>query len=85
MQATPHYPDFKPLSLEDRDPITAFFHQSPPVTSELTFTNLFMWRQHYNTIRPLGSLDYKPPAPGALLPLASHNLQVGLSQNVVQL
>ena len=44
-----------------------------------------MWRQHYNTIRPLGSLDYKPPAPGALLPLASHNLQVGLSQNVVQL
>ncbi|MCG6918889.1 MAG: phosphatidylglycerol lysyltransferase domain-containing protein [Deltaproteobacteria bacterium] len=23
-------------------------HKNPPVTSELTFTNLFMWRHHYN-------------------------------------
>ena len=44
-----------------------------------------MWRQYYNTIRPHSSLDYRPPAPAAVLALASHNLQVGLSQTVVQL
>ena len=26
------------------------------------------WRQHYNTIRPHSSLDYKPPAPETILP-----------------
>lgn len=48
MQPTPQYPDFKPLSLADREQITSFLHRSPPVTSELTFTNVFMWRHHYN-------------------------------------
>lgn len=48
MQPTPHYPDFKPLSLEDRDQISSIFHRNPPVTSELTFTNLFMWRNHFS-------------------------------------
>ena len=44
-----------------------------------------MWRQHYNTVRPHSSLGYKPPAPAAVLPLASQNFQVGLSQTMVQL
>ena len=44
-----------------------------------------MWRQYYNSVRPHSSLDYKPPALAAVLPLASQNLQVELSQNVVQL
>lgn len=69
MQATPHYPDFKPLSLEDRDQITACLRRSPPVTSELTFTNLFMWRYHYNfqwcladdTLLIIGQIDKAPP------------------------
>ena len=26
------------------------------------------WRRHYNTIRPHGSLGYKPPAPEVLVP-----------------
>ena len=43
-----------------------------------------IWHKHYNTIRPHSSLDYKPPAPAAVLALASQNLQVGLSQTVVQ-
>jgi transposase InsO family protein len=38
-----------------------------------------IWRQHYNTIRPHSSLDYKPPAPAAVLALASQNLQIALS------
>lgn len=26
------------------------------------------WRKHYNTMRPHSSLDYRPPAPEAILP-----------------
>jgi hypothetical protein len=48
MQPAPLYPDFKPLGLEDREQITLCFRSKPPVTSELTFTNLFMWRHHYH-------------------------------------
>jgi len=36
--------DYRPLQLEDRDSITEFFLADPPQVSELTFTNLFMWR-----------------------------------------
>ena len=44
-----------------------------------------MWRQHNNTIRPHSSLNYKPPALAAVLALVSQNLQIGLSQTMVQL
>lgn len=27
------------------------------------------WRRHYNTVRPHGSLGYRPPAPDAIQPL----------------
>lgn len=47
MRDLPRYPDFKPLALDDREQITAVFSHHPPVTSELTFTNLFIWRHHY--------------------------------------
>ena len=47
MSGPPRYPDFKPLDLEDREQITSVFRAHPPVTSELTFTNLYMWRNHY--------------------------------------
>jgi hypothetical protein len=43
----PLFPEFKPLDLEDRQ----FFHDLlwgyQPETSELTFTNLFIWQAHY--------------------------------------
>lgn len=39
---------FKPLKLEDKERVTAFFRAHPPVTSELTFTNLFMWQHVYH-------------------------------------
>lgn len=38
---------FKLLELEDKDIITRFLKQDPPVSSELNFTNLYMWRLHY--------------------------------------
>ena len=38
---------FKALSLEDREAVAGVWREDPPQTSELTFTNLFMWRGHY--------------------------------------
>jgi hypothetical protein len=29
------------------------------------------WRRHYNTVRPHGSLGYRPPAPGVFVPAMS--------------
>jgi uncharacterized protein len=43
----PAFPRFKPLVLEDRDVIRNLLWAYQPITSELTFTNLFMWQSHY--------------------------------------
>jgi uncharacterized protein len=40
---------FQPIRLSDRDHFHGFFSEDPPVVSELTFTNLFMWRHCYHT------------------------------------
>ena len=47
--------NYKPLSIEDRQTFKQYFFQGQPETSELTFTNLFMWRCHYN---PVWRLDH---------------------------
>jgi hypothetical protein len=48
-------PGFRPLMLDDRAEITRRLGLNPPETSELTFTNLFMWRGHYRPlIGPVG-------------------------------
>jgi uncharacterized protein len=39
--------DFKALDLDDRADFHAFLSQDPPRISELTFTNLFMWRLRF--------------------------------------
>ncbi len=39
--------DFKPIEINDRDVFAEFLSADPPVTSELSFTNLFMWRHRY--------------------------------------
>ncbi len=41
------FPVFKPIGLEDRDTIQARLWKYQPETSELTFTNLFIWRSYY--------------------------------------
>ncbi|MFH1058523.1 MAG: hypothetical protein V1797_07580, partial [Pseudomonadota bacterium] len=38
---------YKPLELADKAVIAQYLAADPPQTSELTFTNLFMWRHHY--------------------------------------
>jgi hypothetical protein len=43
----PIFPEFKPLVLEDRDILQRLLWDYQPETSELTFTNLFIWREFY--------------------------------------
>lgn len=38
---------FRPLSLQHKDEIEALLQEHPPQISELTFTNLFIWRCYY--------------------------------------
>ncbi len=47
MTSIPQFPDFKPLAIEDRDFIHERLWAYQPCTSELTFTNLFIWREAY--------------------------------------
>lgn len=44
---TPRFPAFKPPELDDRDAVHEILWAYQPETSELTFTNLFIWRAHY--------------------------------------
>lgn len=44
----PIFPEFKPLGLEDRDLLQRLLWDYQPETSELTFTNLFIWREFYH-------------------------------------
>ena len=41
--------DFKPIEIQDKKVFDRFFHLDPPEISELTFTNLFIWRHRYRT------------------------------------
>ncbi|MBI2934503.1 MAG: DUF2156 domain-containing protein [Chloroflexi bacterium] len=45
--AVPTFPEFVPLGLEHKASIDAVFASSEPVISELTFSNLFIWRHYY--------------------------------------
>ncbi len=42
--------DFKPIEIQHKEIFNSIFLQDPPETSELNFTNLFIWRHHYNPI-----------------------------------
>lgn len=46
--------DFKPLRIEDKALFDQFLREDPPRISELTVTNLFMWRHKY---RPVWKLE----------------------------
>lgn len=43
----PVFPNFREIRLEDRDLFLETLRKYRPTTSELTFTNLFIWRDHY--------------------------------------
>jgi hypothetical protein len=44
---TPVFPEFKSIELSDRRFISDFLHRYSPQTSEMTFTNLFIWRDYF--------------------------------------
>ncbi|NWG04328.1 MAG: DUF2156 domain-containing protein [Syntrophaceae bacterium] len=48
-RSVPEFPEFRDLTLEDKPLFDQLFTQSPPVISEFTFTNLFIWRDCYQT------------------------------------
>ncbi|NLE00887.1 MAG: DUF2156 domain-containing protein [Fibrobacter sp.] len=48
MPSLPQFPEFKPLEIADINPIRTILWNYQPQTSELTFTNLFIWRKHFN-------------------------------------
>jgi uncharacterized protein len=43
----PQFPEFKPVEIGDRDFMRTRLWEYQPETSELNFTNLFIWRNHY--------------------------------------
>jgi uncharacterized protein len=43
----PGYPDFRELEIGDLDYISGALKANPPVISELTFTNIYCWREAY--------------------------------------
>ncbi len=43
----PEFPQFKEFSLEEKPLLEEAFIKFPPVVSEFTFTNLFIWRHAY--------------------------------------
>ncbi|HVP81284.1 MAG TPA: phosphatidylglycerol lysyltransferase domain-containing protein [Thermodesulfobacteriota bacterium] len=43
----PEFPQFRELTLEDKPLFDQLFTRFPPVISEFTFTNLFIWRRAY--------------------------------------
>lgn len=47
MTAVPRFPQFLPLGLEHREIIHKILWDYQPTTSELTFSNLFLWQGHY--------------------------------------
>jgi len=55
MTYPPQFPAFKPLELSDRDFIQPRVWAYQPMTSELTFTNLFIWRKHYRVFWSLAA------------------------------
>jgi hypothetical protein len=47
MKHIPRFPDTRALEIKDRDMIQGALDRYRPETSELTFTNVFIWRAHY--------------------------------------
>jgi len=47
--AVPNFPQFRDLTLEDKPLFDQLLSRFPPLISEFTFTNLFIWRRAYQT------------------------------------
>jgi len=47
-KAVPEFPVIRPIELQDKELLSGFFKEYPPLISEFTFSNLFAWRHAYN-------------------------------------
>jgi hypothetical protein len=47
MSLLPEYPNFREIRIEDAAIFNKYFQKHPPLISEYTFTNLFMFRNYY--------------------------------------
>ncbi|MBP1733649.1 MAG: hypothetical protein H6Q55_4078, partial [Deltaproteobacteria bacterium] len=54
MVTIPVFPDFRPIEIGDREVFRTKLWQYQPQNSELTFTNLFAWRNHYGFVWSMG-------------------------------
>lgn len=45
----PLFPEFKEITIDDRDALLDILQAYQPETSEFTFTNLFIWQPHYSS------------------------------------
>lgn len=46
----PNFPEFKPIEIRDREIIQKAILEYQPEISDISFTNLFIWRAHYDII-----------------------------------
>ena len=71
--------EFRPIEIQDRETFNRTLQGDPPRTSELTFTNLFIWRHQYRPIWSQGEdclliiLRPKEGPPFALPPVGQGN------------
>jgi len=49
-QNMPKFPEFENIELKDKEVIKKALWEYQPETSDLTFTNLFIWRAHYDVL-----------------------------------
>jgi uncharacterized protein len=47
MAMIPQFPEFKPIEIGDKDVFRTYIQTYQPDTSEINFSNLFIWRHHY--------------------------------------
>jgi len=78
--------DFKPVEIHHRSTFDEFFSQDPPQISELTFTNLFMWRIRYNPVWKVWRdcllilMQHKDQKPFALPPVGTGDKGAALAE-----
>lgn len=77
----PLFPEFKPLSLEDRDIIKAYFEKYPSGACEMSVPNLFIWRNFekpvYTLLHDNLCIHCSPPSEPAyfLPPVGENNIE----------
>ncbi|MBI5572763.1 MAG: DUF2156 domain-containing protein [Desulfomonile tiedjei] len=83
--------DFKPVEIQHKRIFDEFFSQDPPQISELTFTNLFMWRIRYRPIWKVWRdcllivMQEKDQEPFALPPVGAGDKGAALAELAVAL